>query len=177
MVTQPRLYFGDSSCTGFLHNVKACMQFTWMIRNSWLWTSHSTFCFMVSPFSPQPHKHSKCKPLYRNNYCTNMDNLERKCRGRRPWCYTMDPKKRWEYCAIPKCKGALTIKALHHVDQYVFTHWVDASYRREYEKWSGVILLYKRNPSLFSLLPYGDYPFYLCCLFVFLLPLMLSMLC
>ncbi|KAI0223863.1 hypothetical protein LSAT2_025043 [Lamellibrachia satsuma] len=52
----------------------------------------------------EPHKHSKCKPLYRNNYCTNMDNLERKCRGRRPWCYTMDPKKRWEYCAIPKCK-------------------------------------------------------------------------
>ncbi len=34
------------------------------------------------------------------NYCRNPDN---KPDG--PWCYTMDPNKRWEHCAVPLCSG------------------------------------------------------------------------
>ena len=32
------------------------------------------------------------------NYCRNPQNS-----GQRPWCFTTDRKKRWEYCDIPKC--------------------------------------------------------------------------
>ena len=33
-----------------------------------------------------------------HNYCRNPTNF-----GRGPWCYTTDPKKRWEYCDINLC--------------------------------------------------------------------------
>ncbi|KAG3290532.1 plasminogen isoform X2 [Ictidomys tridecemlineatus] len=33
------------------------------------------------------------------NYCRNPDNDEKG-----PWCYTMDPEKRFEYCNIPECE-------------------------------------------------------------------------
>ena len=33
-----------------------------------------------------------------HNYCRNPEG-----RGRRPWCYTMDPDVRWEYCNVPIC--------------------------------------------------------------------------
>lgn len=33
------------------------------------------------------------------NYCRNPDSNT----GDRPWCYTTDPNKRWEYCDVPKC--------------------------------------------------------------------------
>ena len=32
------------------------------------------------------------------NYCRNPQNS-----GQRPWCFTTNKKKRWEYCDIPKC--------------------------------------------------------------------------
>ena len=32
------------------------------------------------------------------NYCRNPQNS-----GQRPWCFTTDRGKRWEYCNIPKC--------------------------------------------------------------------------
>nr|XP_055041449.1 plasminogen [Misgurnus anguillicaudatus] len=52
--------------------------------------------------SQTPHKHSRnhenypCKGL-EGNYCRNPDN------ERSPWCYTTDPKTRWEYCNVPTC--------------------------------------------------------------------------
>ena len=53
-----------------------------------------------------PHKHSNNKASRfpdsslknTNNYCRNPDN-----EPNGPWCYTMDKKKRWEYCSIPIC--------------------------------------------------------------------------
>ena len=41
------------------------------------------------------------------NYCRNPD---REPRG--PWCYTTDPKKRWEYC-LPKCVGMFVFHLEH----------------------------------------------------------------
>ena len=49
-----------------------------------------------------PHFHPLTS-LYRpylegHNYCRNPEG-----RGKQPWCYTTDPKTRWEYCSIPVC--------------------------------------------------------------------------
>ncbi|CAG2203522.1 PLG [Mytilus edulis] len=42
-----------------------------------------------------PHRH----PFHNQdeNYCRNPDG------SAAPWCYTTDPKKRWEYCNVPYC--------------------------------------------------------------------------
>ncbi|XP_075604620.1 plasminogen [Balearica regulorum gibbericeps] len=52
-----------------------------------------------------PHRHGwipdryPCKGL-EENYCRNPDG------EKRPWCYTINSRVRWEYCAIPHCDGA-----------------------------------------------------------------------
>lgn len=33
-----------------------------------------------------------------HNYCRNPE-----ARGEKPWCYTLDPTQRWDYCDIPEC--------------------------------------------------------------------------
>uniref|UniRef100_A0A8C5TIC6 Kringle domain-containing protein n=1 Tax=Malurus cyaneus samueli TaxID=2593467 RepID=A0A8C5TIC6_9PASS len=33
------------------------------------------------------------------NYCRNPDG------ELRPWCFTTNPNKRWEYCNIPRCSN------------------------------------------------------------------------
>ncbi|CAB4016143.1 Hemicentin-1, partial [Paramuricea clavata] len=49
-----------------------------------------------------PHRQTmnKTYPELNNaeNYCRNPQNS-----GQRPWCFTTDRNKRWEYCDIPKC--------------------------------------------------------------------------
>ncbi|XP_066553558.1 plasminogen [Amia ocellicauda] len=49
-----------------------------------------------------PHTHQKTPQAYpaadlRRNYCRNPDG------DRAPWCYTIDPSVRWEYCRVEKC--------------------------------------------------------------------------
>ncbi|KAJ8302241.1 hypothetical protein KUTeg_021228, partial [Tegillarca granosa] len=44
-----------------------------------------------------PHKHHYAYRNFKDNYCRNLDNAEM------PWCYTLDPSMRWEYCHIPSC--------------------------------------------------------------------------
>ncbi|CAB4045289.1 Hypothetical predicted protein [Paramuricea clavata] len=49
-----------------------------------------------------PHRHTM------NNTYRELNNAENYCRnpqnsGQRPWCFTTDRNKRWEYCDIPKC--------------------------------------------------------------------------
>ena len=57
--------------------------------------------------SETPHFHpitSLFRPyLEGHNYCRNPEG-----RGKRPWCYTIDPSVRWEYCNIPHCSPLLT---------------------------------------------------------------------
>ena len=51
-----------------------------------------------------PHKHSRTEANYPNtglgdhNYCRNPDNEPDGA-----WCYTTNPKQRWDYCPVPKC--------------------------------------------------------------------------
>jgi hypothetical protein len=47
--------------------------------------------------SNTPHKHKFGSLDDSLNNCRNPDG------SGKPWCYTMDPKKRWEYCDIPMC--------------------------------------------------------------------------
>lgn len=45
-----------------------------------------------------PHSHSFSKRLSNQvNYCRNPDGEPK------PWCYTTDKTKRWEFCDIPEC--------------------------------------------------------------------------
>ncbi|KAI0242799.1 Apolipoprotein(a) [Lamellibrachia satsuma] len=53
--------------------------------------------------SQAPHRHY-CSPEGRSNYCTNIDSV--RCRGVKPWCFTTDPEKRWEYCDLDHCEEA-----------------------------------------------------------------------
>uniref|UniRef100_A0A672HQU1 Plasminogen n=1 Tax=Salarias fasciatus TaxID=181472 RepID=A0A672HQU1_SALFA len=52
--------------------------------------------------SMTPHRHNKTPENFpladlKRNHCRNPDG------DRSPWCYTMDPKVRWEYCSLEKC--------------------------------------------------------------------------
>ncbi|ERE86382.1 plasminogen [Cricetulus griseus] len=62
----------------------------------------------IPNYSPSTHPNEGLE----ENYCRNPDSDEKG-----PWCYTMDPDKRFDYCDIPECedpmppqklKGALT---------------------------------------------------------------------
>ncbi|XP_074165484.1 plasminogen isoform X1 [Sminthopsis crassicaudata] len=49
-----------------------------------------------------PHRHEKTPDNFPNadlihNYCRNPDA------DKSPWCYTMDPRVRWEFCNLEKC--------------------------------------------------------------------------
>ncbi|KAH0622431.1 hypothetical protein JD844_024733 [Phrynosoma platyrhinos] len=49
-----------------------------------------------------PHRHTKTPAAFpdadlRRNYCRNPDG------DRAPWCYTTDPRTRWEFCNLQKC--------------------------------------------------------------------------
>nr|XP_022312336.1 uncharacterized protein LOC111117491 isoform X1 [Crassostrea virginica]XP_022312337.1 uncharacterized protein LOC111117491 isoform X2 [Crassostrea virginica] len=47
--------------------------------------------------SQTPHTHTFGSFGDQANYCRNPDN------DRAPWCYTVNPDKRWSYCNIPFC--------------------------------------------------------------------------
>ncbi|CAK7301102.1 PLG [Vulpes lagopus] len=52
--------------------------------------------------SQTPHAHGYIPSKFpsknlKMNYCRNPDGEPR------PWCFTMDPNKRWEFCDIPRC--------------------------------------------------------------------------
>ncbi|XP_052706401.1 uncharacterized protein LOC128181881 [Crassostrea angulata] len=54
------------------------------------------------PWAEQsPHSHTAYEALFNDsNYCRNLYPNS----NYHPWCYTMDPNKRWEYCDIPACE-------------------------------------------------------------------------
>ena len=45
------------------------------------------------------------------NYCRNPDN-----EPNGPWCYTIDPDKRWEYCDVKLCSGKLYMSSYNIPD-------------------------------------------------------------
>ena len=52
----------------------------------------------------QPHK-PVCFPKDNStNFCSNDFSHDKECFANKPWCYTMDPNVKWEYCDIPMCE-------------------------------------------------------------------------
>ncbi|XP_064476503.1 tyrosine-protein kinase transmembrane receptor Ror2-like isoform X2 [Ornithodoros turicata] len=56
----------------------------------------------------EPHHHNRPPMVFpevlnSENYCRNAGEEEPM-----PWCYTMDPRKRWEHCMIPHCENTTT---------------------------------------------------------------------
>ncbi|XP_052094934.1 zonadhesin-like [Mytilus californianus] len=47
--------------------------------------------------SQEPHRHSLSRLAAEMNYCRNPDGSSK------PWCYTLEKEKRWDYCDIPLC--------------------------------------------------------------------------
>ena len=64
--------------------------------------------------SPEPHIHPITslfrRELEGHNYCRNPDG-----RGQRPWCYTRNVSKRWEYCSVEECMEPLEGKRGFHL--------------------------------------------------------------
>ncbi|VDI14319.1 Hypothetical predicted protein [Mytilus galloprovincialis] len=100
-----------------------------------------------------PHRHSKSNVRDAKNYCRNMDNEQR------PWCYTTDSRKRWEFCRIPICGapkppcGDMVIMACHSDREHRTECIVPNAERINYiELTSG-----KDNPSCTFGVSYGFY--------------------
>ncbi|KAK7907740.1 hypothetical protein WMY93_016352 [Mugilogobius chulae] len=60
--------------------------------------------------SMSPHRHNKTPQSFpladlKINLCRNPDG------DRAPWCYTIDPSVRWEYCKLDKCSSSTPTKA------------------------------------------------------------------
>ncbi|XP_078581132.1 plasminogen-like isoform X2 [Branchiostoma floridae x Branchiostoma japonicum] len=57
--------------------------------------------------SKSPHKPDYTPPDRKDhNYCRNPSSSEL------PWCYTTNPKRRWEYCSIPGCGDSMGAQAM-----------------------------------------------------------------
>ena len=62
--------------------------------------------------SQYPHTHMRTPEIFpdtgleANNYCRNPDgpNLNIPNQQPRAWCYTTDPKRRFDWCNVPRCK-------------------------------------------------------------------------
>jgi hypothetical protein len=65
-------------------------------------TVSGRICQPWSSQMPQEHSNSpEARPLsgLEENYCRNPDGEDG------AWCYTTDPAKRWELCAVPTCSS------------------------------------------------------------------------
>uniref|UniRef100_A0A0G2K6S8 Plasminogen n=2 Tax=Rattus norvegicus TaxID=10116 RepID=A0A0G2K6S8_RAT len=67
--------------------------------------------------SPHAHGYIPAKFPSKNlkmNYCRNPDGEPR------PWCFTTDPNKRWEYCDIPRCTIVVVIIVIIVIIIFIF---------------------------------------------------------
>jgi len=73
---------------------KGNVSHTWSGRKCQAW---------VSDF---PHEHGYHKARFIDGSELAAQNFCRDPRDEgQPWCYTVDPSVRWEFCAIPHCSG------------------------------------------------------------------------
>lgn len=72
------------------------------------------------PWADQsPHSHGYKALVNDSNYCRNPnpDSMYY-----HPWCFTMDPKKQWDFCDIPSC-GNLLIRFSYVSTQQCSQHY------------------------------------------------------
>ena len=62
--------------------------------------------------SSEPHEHD-FYDIGEHNHCRNPEGdpegTNPFSRGEGVWCYTIDPDKEWEYCAVPRCTSLLKV--------------------------------------------------------------------
>lgn len=88
-------FSGDNCETQELGNQEDCKRSSngWDYSGKRNVTQSGRTCQVWSAQSPHSHGYTS----YPENYCRNPDGEPS------PWCYTTDPYKRWELCAIPDC--------------------------------------------------------------------------
>ncbi|XP_052075705.1 putative macrophage stimulating 1-like protein [Mytilus californianus] len=70
-----------------------------------------------------PHDHLNTELMKdHENYCRNPDE-----ESEGPWCYTMDPRIRWESCDVPFC-GSTPAVPSHIKSQITTTYYTTAAY-------------------------------------------------
>jgi hypothetical protein len=86
--------------------------------------------------SQYPHIHQYTS--LPNNYCRNPDGEPR------PWCYTTDPKKRWDFCNVPMCGNSFFLTLLCVlITMKKVDGFVDYEYRQHYFIW--ILVLHLAN--------------------------------
>ena len=72
-------------------------------------TNHGITCQHWISQTPHPHafvtKDNPMKLLEDFNYCRSFESLN-------PWCFTMDPYIRWQYCTFSICNGTVSSQYL-----------------------------------------------------------------
>ena len=63
-----------------------------------------------------PHRHTMNDTYpelnLAQNFCRNPQSS-----GKKPWCFTTDRNKRWEYCDVPKCIPGMQLKVISSIKQ------------------------------------------------------------
>ncbi|XP_035694211.1 uncharacterized protein LOC118428295 [Branchiostoma floridae] len=78
--------------TGKGETYRGTTSLTWTGHTCQKWSSQKPY---THKFTPEAYPNSDLT----NNYCRNPNPAH----DHAPWCYTTSPKKRWAFCAIPKC--------------------------------------------------------------------------
>ena len=91
--------WNDQSCSDDIGTICEASSTSKFYTGTASMTSSGRPCQMWSSTTPHNHAYTS---VGHHNYCRNPDGAKAG-----PWCYTTDPSKEWEYCAVPSCdKGA-----------------------------------------------------------------------
>ena len=94
-------------------------------------TSSGRQCQMWSSSTPHSHQYTD---VGHHNYCRNPNGADGGV-----WCFTTDPDKEWEYCAVPSCDTGF----LHH-----FKGISKSSYSQDVPWWCQKLVLLVTHLSL-----------------------------
>ncbi|XP_078684409.1 apolipoprotein(a)-like isoform X2 [Branchiostoma floridae x Branchiostoma belcheri] len=101
----PSCYGQDDCYTGSGHEYRGTANVVGSGRKCQRWDSQS----------PHPHSYT---PSSQPNAGLQEDYCRNPSQGTQPWCYTLDPGTRWEYCGLPLCGSGPTQAPTAPPDQY-----------------------------------------------------------
>lgn len=74
------------------------------------------------PWADQsPHSHTGYTAMVKDsNYCRNPNPDDVYYH---PWCFTMDPKKTWDFCDIPSCGNLLNFNLIKCTEKQILFYY------------------------------------------------------